>query len=112
MLKLRDLSSGGHRKFFCYGDDTCYISRANEEVYISSVYETPIDFIPDLALAFYIWQGDIPLDLAIVVNPEDKGGLSGEDHKIVIKESIKTLGKVKYDLDKTIEKLREYISKI
>jgi hypothetical protein len=44
------------------------------------------------------------------VDSGHKGGLSGGIHKIVVKESIKTVEKVECNLHENIKKLREYIS--
>lgn len=82
-----------------------------EDRYYISTRKRRVDLTPDLGLVFYICQGNIPSDLASAVSVEYRGGLSKEDHKIVLDESIRALEKVEHNLHEKIEKLREGLSK-
>jgi len=75
--------------------------------YYISAMKRGVDLTPDLSLAFYICQGNIPSDLANAVTVGYHGGLSKEDYKIVLDESIRALEKVERNLHEKIEKLRK-----
>jgi len=102
----RDLSVGGRYKFFCYGDDTLFLYKQQDDTKTDNPTPEKV-FVPELALALFICTGKIPVNLAMRVDPDYKGSISKKDHTIVIRESIKTLETLANNLADRIEELKK-----